>query len=249
MQKKERQKFIMEEVRTCNRVRSMYLGGKLNVSMDTIRRDLKELADKGRLKKVHGGAIASTFSSFHDLPDDMDVHGSNTRIVRKALPLIGDNMVIIIDGGTMNLELAKALPLELKATVCTNALKVALVLCDHPGIEVCFLGGRLHKGSVSAIGLDVIDYLSEVHADICFMGTSGVHATIGITENDRERAMTKKAMMTRSSKVVFLSISGELGKVRPFKVSSLDKVHVLVTELDSSHDVLAPFRNTGIMIM
>lgn len=249
MQKEERQQFIIEELRAYNKVKSIELSDKLNVSEDTIRRDLKELADKGQLKKVHGGAMSSSFSSFHNSLNNIYAHSSKIKIVRKALSLVEDNMVIIIDGGTTNLELAKILPLDLKATVFTNALKVALVLCDHPEMEVCLLGGRLHKQSKLAIGLDVINYLSEIHADICFMGTSGLHTTIGITENDREEAITKRAMMSRSGKVVSLSISEKLGKVQPFKVDSIDKVDVLVTELDQSHKSLDPFKNTGITII
>ena len=251
MQKEERQKLIIEELRTYNKVRSMDLRDKLNVSKDTIRRDLKELADKGRLKKVHGGAMSNAFSYFLDSCNNLNTHthSNEIKIVKKVLPLIEDNMVIIIDGGTTNLELVKALRQDLKATVCTNALEVALVLCDHPEIEICFLGGKLHKGPRLAIGLDVIDYLSDIHADICFMGTSVLHTTIGITENDREEAITKRSMMLRSSKVISLSISEKLGRVKPFKVDSLDKIHILVTELDSSHKSLTPFKNFNITIM
>lgn len=249
MQKEERQQFIIEELRAYNKVKSIELSDKLNVSEDTIRRDLKELADKGQLKKVHGGAMSSSFSSFHNSLNNIYAHSSKIKIVRKALSLVEDNMVIIIDGGTTNLELAKILPLDLKATVFTNALKVALVLCDHPEMEVCLLGGRLHKQSKLAIGLDVINYLSEIHADICFMGTSGIHTTIGITENNREEAITKRAMISRSSQVISLAISEKLGKIQPFKVDSIDKVHKLVTELDPGHHSLEVFKNAGVEIL
>ena len=204
MQKEERKKYIMDELKTFDKVRSIELSDKLNVSRDTIRRDLKELADKGRLKQVHGGAMSSSIFSFQEAHIDKYVHNGTIKIVRKALPLIKDNMVFIIDGGTTGLELAKVLPLDLKATVCTNALKVALVLCDHPGIEVCFFGGRLHKGSRSTMGLDVIDRLSGIYADMFFMDAIVLNAPIGITADDREGAIIKRFMMTRSNKVVML---------------------------------------------
>ncbi|UZR99882.1 DeoR/GlpR family DNA-binding transcription regulator [Chondrinema litorale] len=246
MQKEERHHYIIEELRTYNKVKSIDLSEKLKVSEDTIRRDLKELADKGQLKKVHGGAMSSSFSSFQSSLNNIYAHSSKVKIVKKALSLIEDDQVIIIDGGTTNYELAKILPLDLKATVFTNALSVALVLCNHPDLEVCLLGGKLHKQSNLTIGLDVINYLSEIHADICFLGISGLHTKIGITENDREEAITKRAMIARSNKVVSLSISEKLGKIQPFKVETIDHLDVLVTELDAEHPSLIPFRRSGI---
>ncbi|MEM1137913.1 MAG: DeoR/GlpR family DNA-binding transcription regulator [Bacteroidota bacterium] len=248
MQKEERHQLILEELRSFNKVKSIELSEKLKVSEDTIRRDLKELAEKGQLKKVHGGAMSSSFSSFHTSLNNIYAHSSKLKIVRKALELIEDEQVIIIDGGTTNLELTKLLPLDLKATVFTNALSVALTLCDHPEIEVCLLGGRLHKVAKLAIGLDVINYLSEIHADICFVGTSGIHTAIGITENDREEAITKRSMIARSNRVVSMAISEKLGKIQPFKVEAIDKVDILITELDINHQALAPFKRAGLQI-
>ncbi|MBT28058.1 MAG: DeoR family transcriptional regulator [Thalassobius sp.] len=249
MHKEERHHFIIEELRTYNKVKSIDLSEKLSVSEDTIRRDLKELSDKGQLKKVHGGAMSSSFSSFQSSLENIYAHSSKVKIVRKALSLIEDDQVIIIDGGTTNYELAKIIPYELKATVFTNALSVALALCDHPELDVCLLGGKLHKSSNLTIGLDVINYLSDIHADICFVGMTGLHTKVGLTENDREEAITKRSMIARSNKVVSLCISEKLGKVQPFKIDSLDKLDVLVTELDNNHHALAPFRRAGLEIL
>jgi len=249
MHKEERHRIILEGLKTLNRVRSIELSEKLNVSEDTIRRDLKELAQKGKLKKVHGGAMSSSFSGTHHSLNEIYAHNSKLKIIRKALGLIEDGQVIIIDGGTTNLELSKHLPLDLRATVFTNTLQVALTLCDHPEIEVCLLGGRLHKIAKVAIGLDVINYLSEIHADICFLGTSGIHKTIGITENDREEAITKRSIISRSNWVVSMAISEKLGKVCPFKVETIDKVNTLITELDNDHQTLLPFKSIGLQLL
>ena len=124
-----------------------------------------------------------------------------------------------------------------------------MVLCDHPELDVCLLGGKLHKQSNLTIGLDVINYLSEIHADICFVGISGLHTKVGITENDREEAITKRAMIARSNKIVSLSISEKLGKIQPFKVESIDQLDVLVTELDTEHPALSTFKNAGLEIL
>ena len=249
MQKKERHKFIMGELRANDKVRSHELSGRLNVSEDTIRRDLKELAQKGELKKVHGGAISSSFPEYRPSSKDNHKFSSMLEIVRKALGLIEDGQVMIIDGGMTNLELTRNLPLDLRATVFTNTLPVATALCGHPGIEVCLLGGRLHKMAKVAIGSDVINYLSEIHADIYFLGTSGIHETIGITENDREGAITKRFMISRSNRVVSMAISGKLGKVCPFKVEAIGKVDTLITELDNGHHALVPFERAGLQIL
>src|SRR5690606_2351028 len=109
MLKKERHNIIMRQINLHNRVLSSDLVELLNVSEDTIRRDLQELADNNLLTKVHGGALSKSYQSSFD---DSTVYAKDAKIViaKKAISLIKDGMVVLTGGGTTILELVKQLP-------------------------------------------------------------------------------------------------------------------------------------------
>ena len=91
-------------------------------------------------------------------------------------------MVAILSGGTTNLVFVSTLPKSLKATIYTYSLEIALQLTDHPNIETVFIGGKIQKKSMVAIGIHLFQVLATINADICFVGTSGITLEKGITD-------------------------------------------------------------------
>ncbi|MCC9137864.1 DeoR/GlpR family DNA-binding transcription regulator [Pontibacter silvestris] len=249
MLKQERHNYILEEVRSHNKVLSSELSHKLNVSEDTIRRDLKELSDNGQIKKVHGGAMQHAYIPFSHKDREIYAHEEKVVIVRKAIPLIQDDFVVVMDGGTTNLELARQLPLDLKATVFTNSLPIALQLSEHPKVETVFIGGKILKNAQVAVGLDVINFVADIHADICFIGTRSIHHQFGITDFDREETLTKQALVSCAKHVVSLPISEKINTVQPYKVTGIEKVQTLITELASEDDLLTAYRKRGLQVL
>lgn len=249
MLKQERHNYILDEIRIHNKVLSSDLSVKLNVSEDTIRRDLKELSDNGKIKKVHGGAMSSSYIPFSHKDREIHAHAEKVTIVKKALSLINDDHVVVMDGGTTNLELARSLPEELKATIVTNSLPIAVQLTEHPNVENFFLGGKILKNAQVAIGLEVINALSKIHADLCIIGTRSIHHEMGITEIDREEAQVKEALINSAHHVVSLSISEKLNTVQPYHVENIEKINTLVTELDPHDLQVLPFINKGLKVI
>ncbi|MEM9324464.1 MAG: DeoR/GlpR family DNA-binding transcription regulator [Bacteroidota bacterium] len=248
MLKQERQSLILAEITANNKVHSADLSSKLKVSEDTIRRDLKELAEEGFVKKVHGGAMANpvappkTKSELVTYPED------RLKIIRKCLPQVRNHSVLIMEGGESSTLLAEHLPQDLSLTVFTNSLPIAYRLFEFHNIETFILGGHLSSKNRSTKGMDVIHTLSEIHADVCFMELRAIHAEIGITDADREYAATKKAMINAASQLVAYCLSKDLGGVQPFKVESLQRVGTLVTELDADHQALQTIKSKGINV-
>ncbi len=250
MLKEERLNYILEEIRTYNRVVSSELSKKLTVSEDTIRRDLKELSDSGQIKKVHGGAMAMSYLPFKFKDREVYAHESKVKIVKKAIQhIIRDDMVYIIDGGTTNLELARLLPKELKATFFTNSLPVAIQLSDYKDVEIIFVGGKILKSAQVAIGLDVIVALEGIRADICFLGTRSIHHEIGITDIDREEAQVKKAIIKASNQVVSLAITEKIDIVQPYVVEGIKGIHTLVTDMEHEDKKLVQYKKMGLEII
>ena len=249
MLKQERLDYILEEIRTFNKVKSSSLSEKLNVSEDTIRRDLKELSVKGKIKKVHGGAMSSSYIPFSHKDREIYAHKEKVSIVRKARELITDDHIVVMDGGTTNLELARLLPSDLKATILTNSLPIAIQLTDHPNIDLFFFGGKILKSAQVAVGFDVIQNLADVQADLCIIGTRSIHYDRGITDIDREEAQVKQALINSATQVVSLAISEKLDTVQPFKVVDINKVHTIVTELEPTDSRLLHYKNQGIEVL
>ncbi len=248
MLKKERQAYIIQQINIHNKVLSSDLGNQLNVSEDTIRRDLQELAEEGKLIKVHGGALAN---SYHFTIETKNVYNISAKqiIAQKAIELIKDGMLIVISGGTTMRELVKLLPPQLNATFVTANVPIALELLDHPNVEVIFLGNKLLKSAQMAVGAEVVLRLSQIKADLCLLGTNSIDSNYGITDLEWEIIEVKKAMIACSKKVVSLAISEKLNTVQHLQVCTLDKIDVLITELAPEDEQLLSYQVPGIQVL
>lgn len=248
MLKKERQAFILHKVNLHNRVLSSDLSVGINVSEDTIRRDLQELSDTGKLIKVHGGALSNSFSSSLNASKVYAIE-SKKRIGQKAASLIRNGMFVLTSGGTTINEMAKALPESLHATFITGSLPAALEYTHHPNIEIIFIGDKVSKSSQITVGGEAIAKISQIKADICFLGINALNVAEGITDNDWEVVQLKKAMIEASVKVVSLAISEKLNTSQRIKICDLNKINVLITELDEEAEVLKPYKMAGLEII
>jgi len=247
--KEERQHIILEELRIHKKVLTSELSQELAVSEDTIRRDLKDLADEGKIRKVHGGAVINAFPpyNFHE----REVYALDRKILLadKAVPLFEEGQVIIMDGGTSNMELAKRLPTHIQLTIFTNSLPVRVILAEHPSIEVIFIGGRLLKNEKVTAGIEAIESLDGIRADWGVIGTRSVHHREGITENNWDEARVKRALIQSSRKVMALIIEEKIETIHPYQVAKMDQVNTLVVDLPITHKFLKPYAKLGINII
>ncbi len=152
MLKKARQALIMKELNLHNKVLHSDLSEKLNVSEDTIRRDIHELFSDGKLVKVRGGALSKSFHAYSYKNDGIFKHKEKIRIANKAISLLADGMLVLISGGTTNLEFVRILPENLKLTFYTPSLPIAMQLAEHPNCETVFIGGKISRNSKFATG-------------------------------------------------------------------------------------------------
>ena len=248
MLKKERQAIILLQLNIHNKVLSADLSAQLNVSEDTVRRDLQELSEEGKLLKVHGGALAS---SFHFTLHNNTIYALREKqvIAKKAVELIKDGMLVLLTGGTTIRELVKALPSSLNATFITISIPIALELLHHPNSEVIFIGNKLSKSSQIATGAEVVMRLADIKADICFLGTNSIHYKNGITDLEWEIIEVKKAILKAAEKTVSLSISEKLDTVQQLKVCNMADIDVLITELSTNHAALANYSSKKTMLL
>jgi len=151
--------------------------------------------------------------------------------------------------GTTMIELAKAIPDNLRATFFTISPLVAIELVAHPNLTVITIGGELSKGSYVHIGASVINQLRDLQADLCLLGTNGLSIDKGITDSDWEIVQVKKAMIQACEKTAILCISEKLDSYQKFKVCTLDSIHYLITELPPSSPLLQPYAQKQLRIL
>ena len=247
MLKVERQSVILDELRYHNKVVSSELCEILKVSEDTIRRDLNELENKGQLKKVHGGAITLSFIPSFKRREVQEIQTKHV-IAKKALDLIEDDQVLIIDGGTSNLQLVNILPQDKHLTIFTNSIPVASKLCEYPNVDGVLLGGNILRKGYSIIGHQAVESLQEIQADLCFLGITSVDLEVGLTEANRKETTIKKAIIYASNKVVCMVISSKINTRQPFKVCDIKHMNIMVTDLEPDHEMLRPYKDRGVQI-
>jgi len=249
MLKKERQAFILHQVNLHNKVLSASLSGEMDVSEDTVRRDLQELADEGRVIKVHGGALSHSFNYTGNPIAKIYAHELKKSIAQKAVSLIKDGMFILTTGGTTILEIAKMLPPRLKATFISGSVPAVLEYSQHPNIEVILIGDKVSKNSKITVGGDAISKIKQLKPDLCLMGVNAIDPGHGVTDDDWDVVQVKKAMIESSRKTACLSISEKLNSFQPIQVCELNKIDILITELPPDNPALDTYRAAGINIL
>jgi DeoR/GlpR family transcriptional regulator of sugar metabolism len=249
MLKAERHKYIMTKLIEDQKVITADLALDLDLSEDTIRRDLNDLDDKNLLKKVYGGAIQTAEKPSDVFDIVITAEEEKMKIVSKALSLLHDGQVIIMSGGSTNLVFAKLIPSELKATIYTYSLPIAMQLSQHPNIDLIFIGGKMQKNAMVTIGMDVIQVLSKIKADICFIGASSINVKQGLTEVGYEVSIVKKAMIDSSDKVVSMFSSNKLNTKMPHIVCDINQLDTIVTDLDPEDSSLEEYRKLGVSIL
>ncbi|MBT8317958.1 MAG: DeoR/GlpR transcriptional regulator [Lutibacter sp.] len=249
MLKEERHHQILDKIKLNRKVLSSDLSIELQVSEDTIRRDLNELSAKGFIKKVHGGALPIDAKAPSYEERKFSSLKEKNSIAKKAVSLIKDGQVIIMSGSTTNLQLAKIIPSDINATIYTYSLPIALQLTEHPSIEIIFIGGKLNKPAQVTVGLDVVSSISQLRADLCFMGTGGINVTNGMTEPNWEVSHIKKCMIEASEKVIVLCTSNKINEVKRYSVTPINRIDTIVTDLNSKNEIFYSFKEKGVTIL
>ena len=249
MLREERLQLILKMLDTNQRVSAVQLAEILNVSDDTIRRDLNELAENGLLKKVHGGAIPKSPSPYK-LTDRINIlHEEKIVLAQKAQQFFKDGQVILLDNGSTNMEVSRLMSPDLKATVFTTSIPIAQILCEHPNIELFMLGGRVFKDAQNTYGTEVIELLSKIRADIFLLGVCGMHHQIGITMPDWGESVVKRKMTEISAKTIALVTGDKLNTAENYVVCSYHQIDVMITDDTIAASQLIDYQGLGVQIL
>jgi len=221
----------------------------MGVSEDTIRRDLRELAQEGLLQRVHGGALPASPAVADFAAREQLRHEGKVAIGAVAAAMVRPGQVVILDGGTTAREIARHLPIDLQATVVTHSPTIALELVHHVAVEVIVIGGRLFKHSIVSVGAAAIEAIGQVRADIFFMGVTGVHLQTGLTTGDYEEAAVKRAFSRATAETVVLASAEKLNAASPYRIVGLEEVTAMITERSADSTLTKACEELGIAVV
>ncbi len=244
----QRRRLILERLRREGEVAAKALSQELGLSEDTIRRDLRELAQEGLLQRVHGGALPAS-PAVADFAGRQAVSTEGKAALGRAgAEMVRSGQVVILDGGTTTLQMARHLPADLRATVVTHSPTIAVALVEHPHVEVILLGGRLFKHSVVAVGAATIEAISRIRADVYFMGVTGIHPTAGLSTGDLEEAHVKRALSASAAETVVLASPEKLNAASAFVIAPVTDVSELIVLRDTPSEATGEFERLGLTV-
>ncbi len=246
-----RRKKILEILSQDGMVRVAELARAFGVSAVTVRADLAALERQGLLVRTRGGALPASPGRIElPLRESRKVHlKEKAKIGRFAASLIRDGETVIVDVGSTTTELARALPRGLRRVlIVTNALNIALMLEDHPGISVIVTGGTLRSLQHSLVNPFGTLVLDEIHADKAFIGCNGVHPRRGVTNVNVQEAEIKKKMIAQAASVYVLADHTKLMRITTAKIAPLSAVDALITDDAAESAAVSALEHAGLRV-
>lgn len=228
----ERRALITKLVQERERMSVHELAEHLQVTPETVRKDLTELEAHGLLERTHGGAVrVDRLSYFTPVTQRMGLRLDEKRaIAHEALRLIRPDDTIAIDAGTTTIHLAQAIPATMNLTVVTYSILVASALVDRRNVNVYMLGGQLRENSRAAVGGWAEDQLRQVTVDHAFLGVDGIDTRHGLTTHNLAEARVKALMVQSARSVTVLADSSKFGRQEFARVDDLSGVNTIVTD-------------------
>ena len=228
----ERAEVILQQLQLQSTVKVTELSQLLQVSVDTVRRDLKNMEQEGRIKYVRGGAcLPEDRNSFSNFTGREIIHSEWKReAARKALPHIKEGDVIALNSGTTNTVLAQELAaLNLKFTIVTNNYAAMNILMQNPAVRLIAVGGTMDPLERSTFGTVCEGEFAAYRPDLAFLSINAVNYQDGYTDFRLDEIGVIQTLAQTARRVIAVMDSSKLGQCSKRQVLSPE--HVLTVEL------------------
>jgi DeoR/GlpR family transcriptional regulator of sugar metabolism len=221
---------------------------QFDVSPDTIRRDLDFLANRGLLRRTHGGAVATDSFVGADTPFAARLNArkeAKARIGRAAARLISDGETLLINGGSTTLACAAEFGALSGLTVVTNNLGLPAALPAHAVRDVYLLGGQVRVESQVTLGVVGFAGSGSIMADTALIGVGGV-SVAGLSTTLLAEASMIAAMIAAARRTIVLADASKFGHSAFAHIAPLDRIHLLVTDADPPPDLAQKLAEAGV---
>ncbi|WP_181699112.1 DeoR/GlpR family DNA-binding transcription regulator [Chthonobacter albigriseus] len=226
------------------------LAERLGVSLETIRRDVQPLADRGALVKMHG-AVALP-DKVGEAPFDRrmrEMAQEKRQIAKRVAELVVDGDTLILDTGTTTSFVARALVEKRELTVVTNSPDIARTMGAIPGNIVHLAGGRVHPDNGATFGVAAIDFVRQFRVHHAIITVGGMHAGSGITDYALEEAEFARAVLASGERRMVVTDHTKFGRHALARVCGLDGVDCVVTDRAPQPDLLAALEAAAVEVI
>jgi DeoR/GlpR family transcriptional regulator of sugar metabolism len=249
MLKEERFSHILTAVKENGKVNLESLSSDLNVSEDTVRRDIESLHNNGLLVKVRGGAISLSRNPL-SFQDRTHFHPEEKNIVGlKAQQVIKNGQTIFMDGGSTICAVASHLPANANFRLITNNMALVPIISPFRHIELILLGGIYDRETAVNTGSQTCNEAAQYIADLYLMGTCAVQPNFGISAVYQADGEVKQSMLNNAVHTFALGNHTNLNSTEHFKVCALNEISGLITDLPTDDPRLDEFRDKGLRLI
>ncbi|MCA9935709.1 MAG: DeoR/GlpR transcriptional regulator [Ardenticatenaceae bacterium] len=251
----ERQNQIIEILQDRQTVTVAELSEMLDVSSVTVRSDLRQLADQGRIQRTHGGATLSgerarqeyTFAARQQL------HAARKQAIGElAATLVSPMESILLDASTTSLAVGTAIkrqPDLVDLTVVCTGVWTAMEMLGFPNINVMLAGGHLRTTTGSITGSIAHEMLRNFHIQKAFLGAWGLSLNEGLTDTNLQEVELKRCIVDRSHEVIAVVDGSKFGQIGLASFASAHKLTHIVTDDSAPPDQIQAFRDEGIEVL
>lgn len=245
-----RLRLILDLLKQHQRVEVKELTRQLQVSHESIRRDLRELELRGYARRVYGGAVIDRQESDQPFTDRRRVAArEKARIGEAAAALAQDGMKIFIDTGTTTLACLKHLETRKDLTIVTNSLAVASHFFHLPGAGVRVLGGRMRPEYQATYGHETVAAMKEHFFDLAIIAITAVHIERGFMDFGEDEAVLRRTARDQARRSVLVADSSKFGRLGSIHTFGLDAVDAIVTSGVMSKDFSDQFTQSNVEII
>ena len=253
MYAEERQRSSVDLVRVDGRAAVGDLARRLDVTPETIRRDLDRLEKDGLVRRVHGGALpGAPITALESTMDEREQAQSaeKDRIAAAAerlLPESGGS--VVVDAGTTTGRLVGRLPRDTDLTLVTPSVTPAARLTRHHDLTLHLIGGRVRSTTQAAVGPTTVIDLDRLRVDVAFLGTNGISADFGLSTPDADESAAKRAMVDAAHRVVVLADATKFGREHLHRVVDVRRVDTVITDEGADRGEVAALERLGVDVV
>lgn len=226
-----RQIEILDLIRATGRVGVEDLAERFDVTLQTIRRDLGELADQGMLDRIHGGAVIRVGASNIGYDERRRMNeGAKAAIARTCAAVIPDNCSIVINLGTTTEAVARELQRHRNLTVITNNMNVANILVANESCEIMVAGGALRRSDGGLVGDLTTEFIAQFKPDFAIIGASALDSDGDLLDFDMAEVRVSRAIVSLARKTFLVTDTSKLERAAPVRIISMAELDTVFVD-------------------
>lgn len=250
----ERHQAILNIINENGRITIGEIQEEFNISVDSARRDLRILEEKGLLKRTRGGAIpiaqVGIMPPRHRDMKKMETYDNYDLIAKKGAELIIENDIVYLTSGSFGFIMLKYLPKDIKYTLVINSASLANELKYWDNITVYIVGGKMRMhAATSIVDSFATAFVKNMHFDLSLLTAGGVDADFGVSNGTDETATFQRAIIENTRNNILLLPNHKIGFKAFIKVCEVNKFDTLITDWDALEEELVKIQETGVDVI